>query len=274
MRPSKVLHKLRNDEPVLCHALHFSDPQVYEMLSLLGVDCFWMDNEHHFRSQETMGNLIRATRAGGDTDCMARPAKGEFMIMMRYLEAGAHGILYPRCSGPEEAREVVRWAKFAPLGERGFDGGNPDMPYCMMDMAEYLKFANDNTFVVIQIEDANALSKVDEIAAVEGVDVIFLGPADFSILNGVPGQFNHAKIEDAIDKIAAAAKKHGKHWGMPAASKERAEQLMDKGARFLAHGADLIMVKSGVEKIQEDWASLGFSFNPIKATGTSYMQKA
>src|SRR5690606_13754416 len=112
-------------------------------------------------------------------------------------------------------REVVRWAKFAPLGERGFDGGNPDMPYCTMDIKEYIQFANDNTFVVIQIEDEKALSQVDEIAAVEGVDIIFLGPADFSILSGFPGDFGNKKIDDAVDKIAAAAKKHGKHWGMP-----------------------------------------------------------
>lgn len=273
MRPSKVLQKLRNNQPVLAHALHTSDPQFYELLSMMGCDCFWVDQEHHFRSQETIGELCRAARVG-TTDVMARPGKGEFMQMMRYLEMGAHGIMYPRCDNAAEAAEVVKWAKFAPLGKRGFDGGNPDMPYCAMDPAEYVKFANDNTFILIQLEEQSAIDQADEIAAVEGVDVIFLGPADFTVLSGIPGQFRHAKVEAAIEKIAAAAKKHGKAWGMPASDANRAKELMDQGATFLAHGADLIAIKSFFEKVHADFTNLGFSFDNQLAAGASYMQKA
>src|SRR5690606_31357815 len=131
----------------------------------------WIDLEHHAHSMETATNLMRAARVGA-SDIIARPAKGEFMRMGRLLEAGAQGIMYPRCDDASEAREVVTWAKFPPLGRRGIDGGNPDMPYCSMPVAQYLKEANEETFLVIQIEDPLALDHVEEIAAVDGVDVI------------------------------------------------------------------------------------------------------
>jgi 4-hydroxy-2-oxoheptanedioate aldolase len=191
---------------------------------------------------------------------MARPAKGEFMRMGRMLECGAQGILYPRCDNAEEARQVVRWSKFAPLGQRGFDGGNPDTPYCALPIPDYIRMANEETFVAIQIEDPAALEHADEMAAVEGVDILFLGPADFTVLSGVPGQFDHPVLHDAINRVAAAAKKAGKHWGMPTWSPEHAKHLMGLGARFLAHGSDLIFVKRALEDLQKRFGPLGFTF--------------
>lgn len=273
MRPSVVKAKLKKNEPALVTCLHLTDPSLHELVGLMGFDGIWMDMEHHAYSVEKATELMRASRVGR-TDCMARPAKGEFMRMGRMLEAGAHGILYPRCSDAAEAREVVRWSKFHPLGERGFDGGNPDMPYCTMDTAEYIRFANDNTWIAIQMEEQKAVDDAERIGAVEGVDILFLGPADFTVLSGIPGDFNHPKVQKAIEKIAQAAKNTGKHWGMPAGTTARAKQLMDLGARFLCHGADIIHVKLALEAIQSNWGQLGFTFNNQLTSGASYMQKA
>jgi 4-hydroxy-2-oxoheptanedioate aldolase len=182
------------------------------------------------------------------------------MRMGRLLEAGAHGILYPRCESAEEAREVVRWSKFGPLGTRGFDGGNPDMPYCRADFAEYIQEANDETWIVIQIESPQALERVDEIAAVEGVDVIMLGPADFSILAGIPGQFQHPLIDEALRKLAAAADRHGKAWGTTAGTPARVKELIERGALWTTCGCDLIWVKNGLEQARRDMESLGVRF--------------
>src|SRR5688500_18912834 len=133
MRQSRVLAKVRAGEAAMGVALHLTDPSVFEMTGLLGFDVIWMDMEHHFYSLEVAAGLMRAARVG-NADVVARPAKGEFMRMGRMLEAGATGIMYPRCDSPEEAREVVKWAKYAPIGKRGFDGSNPDAPYCMTPM--------------------------------------------------------------------------------------------------------------------------------------------
>ena len=177
--------------------------------------------------------------------------------MGRILEAGATGIMYPRCDNAAEAREVVRWAKFAPQGERGIDAANPDNPYCMMPLAEYIRAANEQTFVVIQIEDPKALVHADEIAAVPGVDIVFFGPGDFSILSGIPGQWDHPQIKDAMQKVSAAVQKAGKHWGMPIFNMDHAQEVMNLGGRFLCHGADIIMVKTALEEMQKRFAPLG-----------------
>src|SRR4029079_9656066 len=129
MRRSRILAKLARHEPVFVTTLHLADASLFEMTSLMGFDGIWIDREHHGHSLETAQNLMRAARVGA-SDIIARPAKGEFMRLGRMLESGAQGIMYPRCDDAREAAEAVKWAKFPPLGRRGFDGGNADMPYC------------------------------------------------------------------------------------------------------------------------------------------------
>jgi 4-hydroxy-2-oxoheptanedioate aldolase len=259
MRTSRIKAKLAKNAPVLLTTLHLCDASLFEMTSLLGFDGIWLDLEHHGFAVETAGHFARAARVGS-SDIMIRPAKGEYMRMSRILEIGAQGIMYPRCDDAEEARQVVRWAKFYPQGERGIDSSGADNPYCLMPLPDYLKAANEQTFVVIQIEDPRALEHADAMAAVNGVDVLFLGPGDFSILSGVPGQWDHPKILDATKRVAAAAKKAGKHWGMPIFSIEHAKQVMELGGRFLCHGCDLLMVKAGLEEMQRKFEPLGVTF--------------
>ena len=260
MRPSIVKAKLARGEPVLLTTVHFTDPSVFELVGLMGFDGIFMDLEHHAYSVETANQLMRAARVGR-TDIMCRPAKGEFMRMGRCLEAGAQGILYPRCDDAAEARQVVQWCKFAPLGRRGFDGGNPDQPYCSMPLAEYVRQANAQTWLGVQLEDPQAIEHAESIAGVEGIDVLFLGPGDFSLLSGIPGQFDHPKVQHAIDALAKAARNTGKAWGLPAGTPARVKELLDLGARYIKYGADIIFVKLGLEQIQKDLGSLGFSFD-------------
>lgn len=260
MRPSRVKGKLNRGEPVLVTCLHFIDPSVYEMTSQMGFDAIWMDLEHHAANQETAAGLMRAARVGV-ADILVRPAKGEFMRMGRLLEAGAHGIMYPRCDDAAEAREVVRWAKFAPLGTRGFDGAGADNAYGSAPMPEYAAAANEETFLVIQLEEQSAVDRAEEIAAVPGVDVLMFGPADFTVLGGFPGQFEHPRVQAAVQKVAAAARNQGKHWGTPAFSVEHARQLMDLGARIHFHMADIVLVRRGLQQIQDQFAPLGFKFD-------------
>ena len=165
--------------------------------------------------------------------------------MGRLLEMGAQAIMYPRCDGPEEAAEVVRWAKFAPHGTRGFDGGNADALYTAAPMAEYLEHANRETLIIIQLEHQDAVDRAEAIAATPGVDVLMLGPADFSILSGFPLQFDHPRITQAMEKIAAAARNTGKHWSRPVSDPEQAQQALEMGARLLFHNADIVIVKNG-----------------------------
>ncbi|NBR04982.1 MAG: aldolase [Planctomycetes bacterium] len=272
MRFSKVKEKLRKGETALITCCHFIDPSVYELVSLMGFDGIWLDLEHHSTSDETASNLMRAARVG-KSDIIARPAKGEFMRMGRILEAGAQGIMYPRCESAEEAAELVRFAKFAPQGERGVDGANGDNPYCAMPMTPYLKAANDHTLLIAQLESPKALEQADAIAKVPGIDVVMLGPGDLSVVAGIPYQFTHPIITDAYKRVASAARNAGKWWGTVSGTPEHTKMLMDLGAKFICHGADIIMVKQGMEAIQQRYAPLGFTFDNLLAREAALLEK-
>lgn len=272
MRASRVLGKVRSGEPAMGIALHLADPSVYEMAGLMGFDAIWMDMEHHVFSLETAAALMRAARVGG-SDVVARPAKGEFMRMGRMLEAGATGIMYPRCDSAEEAREVVTWAKFAPLGRRGFDGSGPDVPYLLTPMDRYLREANEQTFVIIQLEEPHAVDRAEEIAAVPGVDMLMFGPADFSVITGVPGEFSHPSVKEAQEKVARAAKNNGKDWAATCGSVEVARAMIEMGARLVFHGCDIVFVKNGLERVQGEFSKeLGIRFGRTSGDGgTGYL---
>ncbi len=272
MRFSRIKAKLRQGLPTLITTCHFTDPSVYELVSLLGFDGIWMDLEHHATSQETAAHLIRAARVG-QADVVARPAKGEFMRMARLLEAGAMAIMYPRCESAEEAAEVVRWAKFAPMGERGVDGGNADNPYCSMPMPQYLRAANEHTLIVVQLESPQAVANAEEIARVPGVDVLMFGPGDFSVLAGIPCQFQHELIQDAYRRIAAAASAAGKWWGTVTFNPEHTQMLLDLGAKFLCRGSDLTFVKQAFEQMQQQYAPLGFTFDNQLAKAAAELER-
>lgn len=259
MRQSRICNKLRDNEPVLITTLHLMDAMNYEMVSLMGFDGIWIDLEHHAHSLETAQAMMRAARVG-TSDILARPAKGEFMRIGRLLEAGAQGILYPRCDNAQEAAELVKWAKFPPLGSRGFDGSGADNPFCFNSPLEYSQFANKNTFIAAQIEDPEALDNVEEIASVPGIDVVFLGPADFSAMSGYMGQFDHPVVRDAEKRIAEACRKEGKHWGRPVSGVAEAQRLIEMGARFLPHSADILILKQGWERMQSEFGAAGFTF--------------
>jgi 4-hydroxy-2-oxoheptanedioate aldolase len=260
MRFSRIKAKLKAGQAALITCCHFIDPSVFELTSLYGFDGIWLDLEHHSTSDETAANLMRAARVG-TSDVVVRPAKGEFMRMGRILEAGAQAIMYPRCETADEAAELVRWAKFAPQGERGVDGANGDNPYCGTPMPPYLKAANEHTLLIAQIESPTALDNVEAIARVPGIDVLMLGPGDLSVIAGIPYQFDHPLIQGAYDRVASAAAKSGKWWGTVTGTPEHSRMLMDKGAKFLCHGCDLLMVKLGMEAIQKNYAPLGFTFD-------------
>jgi 4-hydroxy-2-oxoheptanedioate aldolase len=272
MLKSKIKEKLSRNEPALGVQLHLTDPATFELVGLMGFDGIWMDLEHHGYSVETAGNLMRAARVGG-TDIVARPGKGEFMRMGRLLELGAQVIMYPRCDDVKEAAEVVRWSRYAPLGNRGFDGSGVDNGYLMLPIPEYIAHANRETLLCIQVEEQHAVDQAEAILATPGVDLIMLGPADFSILSGFPGQFDHPKVTAALEKVAAAARNTGKHWACTVPNVERAQQMVEMGSRLVFHGADVVMVKLGLEAMQSQFGAAGFKFdNQLQKSAQSYLQ--
>jgi 4-hydroxy-2-oxoheptanedioate aldolase len=255
MRTSKVKQIWNEGGLALGTLIKSIDPVHSEALSQMDFDFLWYDLEHSDKSVETFCNLARATRVG-DVDVLARPARWEYMRMGRIMEAGATGIMYPRCESVEEAKEVIRFSKFFPLGERGFDGGNADNNYGQYPADGYTEKANAETWITIQIESPAALPHVRDIAEIEGVDCIFLGPTDMSLMTGIPGQTKDPSIQAIAKQIADDTLAAGKAFGTMIFDMDNAKYMQDIGATMLIHGADIVHYKNSHLKLLENYKSL------------------
>jgi 4-hydroxy-2-oxoheptanedioate aldolase len=244
---SRVLEKLRAGDFVRTAVLsRVTQPWLAEFIGKSGYDLVWLDMEHRDFDYGVVAPLALACRATG-IDLMVRILKTGYSSPMRVLESGANGIMVPHCCSAAEARQWANWARFFPLGTRGYDGSGPDADFTLVEPNEYMKHANEQTFLVLQIEDREAVECVEQIAATEGVDALFIGPADLTMSLGVPFQFSHPDVQKAIDRIANAAAKAGKWWGMPTGTPEAIQQALARGARIVTSGNDHMILVRGFE---------------------------
>jgi 4-hydroxy-2-oxoheptanedioate aldolase len=242
---SRALSKLRAGEFVRTAVVtRFPEPWLGELVGRLGYDLIWLDMEHRDFGYDIVAPLALACRSTG-TDLMVRILKNGYTSPMRVLESGAAGIMVPHCLNATEAHQWVEWTRFPPLGKRGFDGAGADADHMLVDPIQYMVHANRQTFLVLQIEDREALDHVDEIANTEGVDMLFVGPGDLSISLGVPMQFDHPLVQGAIDLVANATQKAGKWWGMPTGTPQVAQRALDRGARLITTVHDHVVLVNG-----------------------------
>jgi 2-keto-3-deoxy-L-rhamnonate aldolase RhmA len=185
------------------------------------------------------GQICLAALSAGIAPMVRVPANTSEYIQ-RVLDGGALGIVAPGIRSAAEAREVVRAAKFAPLGERGAGGALPHLEYRSFPTAEANAAVNDATMVIVQFESAEAVEKADEIAAVEGVDMVLIGVNDMLASMGLAGQLEHPKVRDAYARTIAACRKHGKHVGVGglASRPDLMAEYVRQGARYVSTGTD------------------------------------
>jgi len=251
MKPSKVLEKLHAGQVVSCVKLNTSDSRVVELASLCGFDCTWVDMEHIPNSISAVEKQILAAKAC-DTDIMVRVRRGSYSDLIYPLESDASGIMVPHVMGLEDAKNIVSMTKYHPVGRRPIDGGNADAAYCLIDFHEYLKQANERRFVMIQIEDPEPLAELDEICALDGIDIILFGPGDFSQGIGAPGNFEHPELLRARELVAKTAVKHGK-FAATVGSLGNMKELCDMGYRFISVGADVVGLGSYFSAITDEF---------------------
>lgn len=254
MRPSRVLKKLRNGELALGVKMNLESSRAVEIVSMCGYDCVWLCMEHVPSDWSLLEKQILAAKCY-DVDAMIRIARGSYSDYIRPLEMDAAGLMVPHIMSLEDAKKTVRMTRFHPVGLRPVDGGNADGHYCEVPMLEYMSQANRERFVFIQIEDPEPLDELDEIASLEGIDLLFFGPADFSQGIGAPAQWDDPRIEQARIKIAQTALRHGKFAGTTCAAGD-ASRLVDMGYRFLTIGADVIALSSYFKDIISSVESL------------------
>jgi len=213
------------------------DPRVVEIAGLAGFPFVWLCNEHVPNDWVNLEQQIRAAKLH-DMDTMVRVAKGSYSDYLKPLEADATGIMVPHVTTAEEARQIVKWTRFYPLGERPIDGGNADGLYCRASTADYIAHGNRERFIVLQIESPEGLENIEAIAAVEGFDALHFGPGDFSHRIGAAGNSQHPKVLEARRTIARVAARHGKYaMSQPIAP---VRELASEGYQIFSVGADVV----------------------------------
>jgi 4-hydroxy-2-oxoheptanedioate aldolase len=224
--------KLAAGEPAFGASLMFPSPQVVEMLGAFGFDWVLLDCEHGSLTPESVELMAMAAQASGMTP-IARPATRSAEHILQVLDRGVLGVQVPHVVTAEDARAVVQAVKYHPLGRRGLAAGTRSANYdAHGSMADYVRAAHDATLIAVQIEDEAALANVDAILAVEGIDVLFIGPSDLSQSMGHPGDAKAPRVAEAIDSCLSRIRAAGKTPGMPSGV-DNVDEVLAKGVRYV-----------------------------------------
>ena len=255
--PSRVKQLLKQGKMVRVFGMgQLCDPKLVEMVGVSGGwDAVWLDQEHVALPGQLIENCTRAARAVG-LDSFVRLAPTDYASVMRPYEAGAGGIMAAQVRSAEQSAEIIHWCKFHPLGLRGVNSGGIDGGYGTIPMADYLRQANDDTYVILQVEHFEAVEAIEKIAALPSLDCLFIGPADLSQSMGLPGQMDHPQVWDAIQRVATACKKTGVRWAILPKDVPYAKKCVEMGCTMLSIGFDTWIVFRGLKSFQDDYAWL------------------
>ncbi|MEJ8571004.1 HpcH/HpaI aldolase/citrate lyase family protein [Microbaculum marinum] len=224
-----------------------------EVIADSGFDWILFDTEHAPNEIPGLISQMQAAAIGTATP-VVRPAWNDAVLIKRILDAGAQSILVPFVQTADEARQAVSAAKYPPAGIRGAAGTSRASRYGRV--SGYLNTANDQICVLVQIETEEALGRIDEIAAVDGVDGVFIGPNDLSASMGYLGQMRHADVQAAIKRAIDALKAAGKPGGILTSNQEDARQYVEWGFTFVAVGSDLGLLAKSADALASRFRDL------------------
>lgn len=247
-----ILEKFRRGEPSLGIISHLLSAPAIEVLAYTGMDYVLFDLEHSPIGAEHAARLVGVAQGAGLAPLVRVDGIGRSQIL-KMLDVGAAGLVVPQLETVEQARKLVGYAKFPPLGNRGYcptrDGGWGSGSCYERGMDGYMAEANASTLLIPQCETAGCLEHIEEIAAVEGVDGIFIGPFDLSIALGIPGKFGDPLLTEGIERVRRACAAAGKLCIMYAGSGEAAKRYFGQGFPSVAAGLDVEVLKEAVHGI-------------------------
>ena len=233
----KILRWEQGQQPLFGVQVLTRSTMLCELAGGVGLDAVWIELEHGGASFDTVQSMCIACAAGGAVP-VARVPGHERPHILRSLECGARIVVVPMVNDAATARTIVRWGKFAPLGERGFNTGSRGLRYGMYDLVESQAWANEHTHLIAQIETTTAIGNLDEILSVDGISGVLIGPGDLSVSLGVTAQFDHPKLIEAITGVIEKTKAAGKHAGI-LAGRPLLKIALDAGADLFFCGSDL-----------------------------------
>lgn len=243
-----VRTRLEAGESVLGLTITTNSIETVARGATLGFDFLWMEMEHSPITLETLRAAVLATH-GLPAMVFARVPVVELWTAKRVLDQGVSGVIFPFTSTPELARTAAAACKYPPYGRRGSGAGLATASW--PEPASYHNSADANIMVITVIEEAVAVDHIEEIASTPGLDVLFIGTSDLSFSLGLRGRQNEPLLEDAIAKIVAAANRHKKFLGRPAATADQILRFREQGFQFFQCATELGFMAAGVRQLLE-----------------------
>jgi len=237
--------KLENGEAVYGLFFRYAEPSLAEHVAMQGWDFIIFDAEHGSLEARDIEGLCRAAELHGVTP-IARVTTNEPSTILRFLDAGAHGVQVPWVNTAEAVEQVVRSVKYGPRGLRGLAGSRQGGWGNTESLADFTARANRETMVIIHIETTDAVAAVEDYTTIDGVDVLFIGPTDLSHSLGHPGNPGHPEVKEAMERVADVVTKSDKTLGIYAGTPEFAAEWYDKGARYFTSGVEGF-IKQGMQ---------------------------
>lgn len=252
MARKSIRSRVMDGEQVLgSMVFEFFSPGIAQVMKLAGCEYIIYDMEHTGLGLETLKEQVSHCRGLGVAP-MVRVPRSDYHFLARALDVGARGLMIPMVESVEQARAIAEATRYPPVGRRGAAFGFAHDDYLPGSPVDKIKAANKDTLVIAQIETERGLECVEDIAAVDGIDVLWVGHFDLTNFLGIPGQFDHPDYLAALDRVVAAGRKAGKGLGFMPADKAWAEQYAALGFNMLAVGTDHGILMSGVKAILED----------------------
>lgn len=243
--------RLRSGEQVLGTMITtFASPDLPKILQQAGFDFCIVDCEHGSFTTREVANMIAVARGIG-MPMLVRIPEMRREHALKFMEMGASGLLLPNTESAEQAKMLVDCTKYAPLGHRGVSLSRPHTDFKKVNGSEYMKQTNDETLLLCQIESREGVKHIEEILAVDGIDVGFIGPNDMSQDFGILGQFDHPEIVEAFERIMAAAKKAGKWCGVHFGSAAPLKPWIQRGMQMNMWNSDNGLLSLGAAGLKD-----------------------
>lgn len=247
--------KLQKRQPVFAGWTSFGHPGPTEIIARAGLDFIGIDMEHSTISQAEAQRIIAASQSAG-VCCLPRISSHNPEMARRLLDSGADGLIVPMIQSAADARAMVEWAKYSPVGKRGFGVGRAQG--YGFDFKEYTSNWNASSILIAQIESVDAVACIDEILSVEGLDGVMVGPYDISGSLKVPGQIDHPLVIEAGLKVVKAAKQHGKACATQLVEPDTAKirKAIEQGYTLIVMASDVFILWKWAERTRADIAAL------------------
>jgi 4-hydroxy-2-oxoheptanedioate aldolase len=240
MRDNLTKRALSEGRPVFGTFVRYPDPTLVEVVAHQGWDFVIFDGEHGTLEPRECENLVRAAELLDVTPIVRVPTNQPHVIL-RLMDTGAQGCHVPWVGDAADADRAVRAVKYQPRGQRGLAGVRAADYGQRGSLGEYVRKANEETLIVVHVETAGAVDQVDAIAAVDGIDVVFLGPADLSQSLGVPGEVRHPTVLEHLERAAAATLAAGKALGVTVPDAEGARGWIERGATYITTSLESVL---------------------------------